>query len=183
MQCRVPQISGLPTPKQVSSRHCALTHRANPVFLVGTPMRPADSLDLRGWLFLYKTNKCSTCRKQGSSNSSSPNWNITYQFQALLRKFTFYKLRSPYILNCYTTIKFQKYAYQYDNLILKLKNPHLTYKYICVGTYIYIYIYIKQNKCLNTYMKSEIPPQHGTKILCYIRHAGMQCSNQSCIKW
>lgn len=32
-------------------------------------------------------------------------------------------------------------------------------------------------------MKSEIPPQHGTKILCYIRHAGMQCSNQSCIKW
>lgn len=32
-------------------------------------------------------------------------------------------------------------------------------------------------------MEPEIPFQHGTQILCYIRHTGMQCGNQSCIKW
>jgi len=31
-------------------------------------------------------------------------------------------------------------------------------------------------------MKPEIPFQHGTKILRYIRHTGMQCGHQPCIK-
>lgn len=100
---------GPPTPEQASYRHCVpWLVMANLMFLRGTPMRPAGSLDLGECFYFTKARSADpTMGKQGSSNSWSPNCNSIYQFQALLSRFTFKKFRSPYILNCYTTIKFQ----------------------------------------------------------------------------